>query len=150
MRLQRDSFSCGVAVIINAILCFGKIVSEKQVRKFSNTTKELGTDEKGILNALKHLGFRGEEYYLSKNWTEDALYEALSFGWPVIICVDNLDHWCCVIGHMANKYVVFDSLNSKSNKKENGTYVLTPNQLRKRWKSKDDGSYYAIVVKKSS
>mgnify|MGYP003428555599 CR=1 FL=1 len=149
MRYQKHPYSCGAAAVVNAVRCFGKRVAEMKVRSFSSTTKEDGTDEHGIIAALRGLGHDGESFSTgSKDAALDRLFVSLADGHPVIICTQNMQHWITVIGYIGVDsgnimYVVADPTNTQRNKEENGVHVLSPKLLKKSWQARD-GKYFGI------
>lgn len=148
MKLQGRHYSCGAAAVVNVIRCFGKKVSESKVRAFSSTTEEKGTDEHGIIAALRALGYDGETF------DEEDIDEAFSKlvlhsteGSPVIICTHDNQHWVTVIGHLntdPRRVIVFDPSDTKKNAAENGVYALSKKDLKKIWKSRE-GKFFGIV-----
>ncbi len=150
MRYQRDQYSCGAAAVVNAIRCFGKKVSEQSVRSFSSTTKEKGTDEHGIIAALRGLGFDGYAFEfdsVDRAQATEQLSAMLRRGEPAIICTQNFQHWVTVVGKLANdRYVIIDPSTSNENKRENGVNVLTKTSLIKTWQSRD-GKLFGVGCK---
>lgn len=150
MKFQKDSYSCGVFAVMNAAKCLGIDLKRRAITKYSKTSKENGTSEKGILRALDGNGMVGEEFSFSKNDKEMA-FEVLDNVLvgpcvnPVILSVDNDNHWCTLIGKLGNKYILFDSDRSKYNKEENGVHVLSVDELEGYWRSINN-KYYCIVV----
>lgn len=145
MRLQTDSYSCGVYAIINAARCLGIDLKRRNITKFSKTTKESGTSEKGIINALKYNNLLASPSILECELDAfKTLKSSLQQNKPAIISVDNDSHWCVVIGTLGEEYIIFDSDYSKNNKKENGIHILSSSKLNDRWANK--GKYYCIVV----
>lgn len=146
MKLQKDSYSCGVYAVMNAAKCLGVNLSRRDITKFSKTTREKGTSEKGILKALEKNNLIGEEFVFG--WKTNAIKfvnEIIGSGNPIILSVDNDNHWCTLIGTIGDKYILSDSENSKANKEQNGIYLLSENDLLNRWKN-EDSKYYCIVV----
>lgn len=151
MRYQKDPYSCGAAAVVNALRCFGKNVSERAVRAFSSTTPEKGTDEHGIIAALRGLGFNGEtmeKASFEEAWGE--LESNIDEGYPVILCTWSMQHWVTVVGRFGCdpgngiRLVIADPSNSDRNTTENGVKIVTKKQLKKSWRSRD-GKYYGIV-----
>lgn len=142
MKLQPDNYSCGVYSIINAASVLGCDIKKKDILKHSNTTKTNGTDEKGIINALKKLKFKVYEFHISFDAAIFCLKNLLHDGSPVIVYFDSEEHWCTMIGHIGDKFVLFDS----NNKINNGVTVLSSRQLKKLWLK--DGKCYGIAVSK--
>ena len=152
MKLQPDKFSCGVYAVMNAAICLGVRLTPKKVLKYSNTTKK-GTSEVGVKNALlgnklsyKEFTYKDSDLPLNKLKAIIELSSAIANGTPAILCVDKWDHWIVVVGKIGTNYVIFDSDSTRKNIKENGTYVLTIEELTKRWLFND--GYYGIVVSK--
>lgn len=150
MKFQKDSYSCGVYAVMNAAKCLGIDLKRRDITKYSNTTRENGTSEKGILAALDGNGMVGKEFTFSKHKSKDAfelLNQVLAGPCvnPVILCVDNDNHWCTLIGQIGNKYIIFDSDRSKYNKEENGIHVISEIELDNYWISQGS-KYYCIVV----
>lgn len=150
MKFQKDSYSCGVYAVMNAAKCFGIDLKRRDITKYSKTTRENGTSEKGILKALDGNGMVGEDFTFDKSEAQDAfelLDEVLAGPCvnPVILSVDNDNHWCTLIGKIGNKYILFDSDRSKYNKEENGIHVISQSELDNYWKSQRS-KYYCIIV----
>lgn len=128
-------WTCGPASVKNALMAFGTNVSEPSIRRVANTIKKEGTDEKGIIAAIRHYGFSATEWRSNKkNISWKWLHEQLQSGKVVIMCFDNWDHWVVALGSVGNTGVtIFDPSNYVYNKKENGTYVLNKKNLIYRW-----------------
>jgi ABC-type bacteriocin/lantibiotic exporter with double-glycine peptidase domain len=148
MNFQLRKGVCGPAAIVNSLRCFGVRVSQKRVIKLAGTDEDTGTDEYGILSALTALGFSGTPY-AGKTKTDALtwLTHALGSG-PVIICVNNWDHWVTVIAKSVDKYVVIDSSNTLHNKRENGVHVYSSRELVKKWFNTKEMCLYAIAIAK--
>ena len=109
------------------------------------------------MKALREWGFRAVEHHIdSKVEAWDWLHETLLEGKPVILCVENWEHWVVAFGSLGHLGVaIFDSNNFKNNKYENCTYVWDKKKLFYKWwntrKSIDDDTesrIYAISVSK--
>lgn len=150
MRFQADRYSCGVFAIMNALRAAGVKVSEKRVRAHSGTTEEHGTSEHGIRNALERIGWVGEDLVAdTKAKTFQALLSALDGGSPVILCVDDDQHWVAAVGRCGKNVIVHDSGRTKKNKAEHGSQVYTKKKLTERWENRK-GKLFGIVVKKKA
>src|SRR5690606_16743222 len=111
----------------------GYKVSEFKVRSFSNTTKD-GTNEQGIIEAIRCLGFSAVEFSTNRNneaW--GGLVEQMYVGRPVLFCVGNFEHWVAAIGVCGNRINVFDPSNFKKNIHENGTHSWSRRYLMRKW-----------------
>lgn len=150
MKLQRDSYSCGVYAIMNAAKCFGIDLKRRDITKYSKTSREKGTNEKGVIDALDGNGLHGEDFIFHKYERIEA-YELLDEVLagpginPIILSVDDDNHWVTLIGKLGSKYIIYDSDGSKWNREENGVQLLTTSELEERWRSKKH-TYYCIIV----
>ena len=149
MKFQQSTYTCGPASIRNALRALGKKVSELKVRQYSSTTKEDGTNPECMCNAIAGLGYVARDFstYNSAeaiNW----LTGALANSQPIILSVDDEEHWIVSIGRIGDRFILIDSTRTKANKAENGVHVVSKRQLLKRWKSKAK-EFYGIAVSKS-
>lgn len=145
MKYQTRPYSCGAAAVVNALRCFGKKVSEKQVMAHSFTTKD-GTDEHGIISALRHFGLDGEAFELAQSNVDINLLADSNWE-PNIICIQNLQHWVTVIGNTEAGLILVDPARTIKNKKENGVHIVPWKELKKTWLTRK-GMFYGITVKK--
>lgn len=94
MRLpkQRGKFDCGPACLLFYYKIKGEPKSRKQIIKACGTTKENGTDEFGILRALKKF---------------DGPRKAL-LPFATLLCVDKNQHWCVKVGELPTGHLIYD------------------------------------------
>jgi len=109
------------------------------------TTKD-GTDEYGIISALRGLGFEGEAFELAQTGVDINLLADSNWE-PVIICIQNLQHWVTVIGNVDAGLIIIDPARTINNKKEHGIHIVPWKELKKMWLTKK-GLYTGITVKK--
>lgn len=131
---------------MNALRCFGRRVAERRVRKSVGTTED-GTTEVGICGGLRELGFTANPFETTD--TQAAwgwIIEGLRTGKPVIVCVDNWQHWVTVIGQVGDRVIVCDPANTKKNEEENGIASMSKKDFLRRWKFWKEGYYYGIAV----
>ena len=151
MKYQRSTYSCGPASVVNAVRVFGQNVNEYTVRGYAGTDKH-GTDENGIMNALRELGYSASSYQTdSSNNAWQWLTGQLIHGSPVILCSEAWQHWVVIVGTLGDRVVLIDSSNTKRNRKENGVKILTKTQLIRTWhnaRKNIEGRLYAIAVGK--
>jgi len=149
MLLQPDNYSCGVAAVVNSLKCLGIEAKYRQVKKLAGTTKKNGTNEKGVEFALSCFGFKTkvlDSFY--KKESLEFVDSSIRQGYPVIICVENWNHWSTVIGKIGDSYVIFDSMKTKKNQKQNGSYVLSRQNLLKYWMNNKNKKYFALTPRK--
>ncbi|GEM_PF-2618977 len=149
---QPDTYSCGPTCIYNALYLLGNgKVSFEKIKLACGTRWWNGTDESGLRRALRRLGYEG----LEGQWSHRAdrkealawLREQHSQNHPVILCVDNFDHWVLAAGSTEKTIFVLDPYGSHKGATAS-SYSGTA--LAKRWwsvdKEKKGGCYYAMAV----
>lgn len=107
----------------------------KEVRRLWRRHCDAGTSEQGVVRALKFFSnLKVNEYGTNdKHHAWQWLHGSLIHGRVVILCARTWSHWVTVIGSLGDRVIVFDSMNTKSNKAEHGIHVLTKEQLIKQW-----------------
>ena len=65
-------------------------------------------------------------------------YYTAERGRPLILCVDNWEHWVACTGHLGTRFAVMDSADNRL------AIYYTGQELAERWLFK--GGYHAIVV----
>ena len=152
MKHQTKPWKCGPATVRNVLRAFGVKDSEDHLTYLCGTTKN-GTDEFGMMDAIKHHGFRVSEY--RSNSKKDAwlwLHGSLLHGEAVVLCTQAWEHWVVCVGSLGDRVVIIDSSNFKYNKAENGVHVWGKDWLMYQWwnarKSvpEEESRLYAISV----
>lgn len=107
MNLQPNPFSCGVLSVQNALEALGVTVSYEEVEEAAGT-KVWGTDARNVRRAVRRLGFK--PITVDKRTPKDAeasLFVLLAvLGCPVILAVDEDEHWVAAIGHLGRERVL--------------------------------------------
>lgn len=147
VRYQGESWSCGPASVVNACRSFGIKLDERRIRSLAGTSIR-GTDDFEMIAAIRALGLTA-----SPSHTRDAksawafLRSNLISGRPVILCINQWDHWVSAVGLIGNSIVLVDPARTVRNKAENGVSVLGRNKLLKRWRCKGEQiPFYGIAV----
>lgn len=102
MRLQDAPNTCGPTALSNALACHGLDIRPDAVGVLAKTDAT-GTEESGLATAMKTLGF--EPIQVDE---PAALYGFLAMGHPVVMCVDNAEHWVTAVGVLGGKVLVVD------------------------------------------
>ena len=127
MRLDPTSYSCGPCAISAALETLGKTASLDMLMDYAGTSVRSGTDEQGVMNALRTLGLTATPISRQHDSLWQLVLSALDSGAPVILCVDDHDHWVTAIGHIGGptggRVIVFDSENRSSNAAVCGVWV---------------------------
>ena len=150
MEPQQRRFSCGPSAVRAALYVLGHTISESSLRHWAGTTPE-GTDERGVMRAIHHYGHKTREYQeesikVSWNW----LKTTLSRGRPVLLCVDDWDHWVAAVGRFGGKVMIFDPARERGRKMYSGLRFYSEQELASRWRYTDKttgkSSDYAIAI----
>ena len=154
--IQPDDYSCGPTCVYNALLLLGNNGRTlNRIKRVCGTRPSTGTDENGLQKGLRQLGYEGIE----ANWGRRShgrkalawLREEHSVGHPVILCVDQFDHWILAAGSTARSYFILDP---RGNRQRATAASVSGTALLDRWwsydKVTDTGSYYAIAVQPRS
>lgn len=123
MKFQTRTYTCGPAAAVNALRLYGVQVPEAHVAKLAGTTSD-GTDERGLMRALRKLGCRPSAVCLTST-----VRKRIASGVPVIIHLDKELHWVVAIGCLGQNLIAFDSHRGKHNQEENGVRVIAPQEL---------------------
>jgi len=149
---QPDEYSCGPTCIYNALYLLGNAgVSFDKIKQACGTRWWNGTDESGLRRALRRLGYEGLEaqwpHRADRKLALEWLREQHSQNQPVIICVDNFDHWVLAAGSTEKMIIVLDPYGGHKGA-TTSTYSRTA--FAERWwsvdKEKKEGFYYAMAV----
>ena len=93
--IQLDDFSCGAQVTHAILRYFGR------ARSTSRTTRLLGTDDDGTSwTAMRRLFLaRGLTAKARRDARKRDIKTAIDAGAPVVVSVDDEEHWACVFGY---------------------------------------------------
>ena len=126
---------CGPAAIQNALRLLGKPVGQKRIADLAGTTDE-GTDDEDLIRAIGLLGFRPDVF--STDDKREAwiwLREWPAKGVPLIICVDQWDHWITIVGRSGDRVVIQDPEKAPYNTSQNGTWTPKVESILRRWRA---------------
>lgn len=146
MRAQQRPYSCGIASIQNALECLGVKCTQGEIRKRCHCDPDHGTGELEVIRALLSYKAQVDEWANrnkldSMRWLQQHLWDV----GPVILCVDEWEHWVTAIGILSQTtFLVFDPARGA------GLKVYSWDGLATRWRlgPKHSGpSYYGIGVK---
>lgn len=137
-QLQRKPHWCGPASIQAALEVLDIYTTQAAIAKRIDCGWDYGSDEQEIMRGIMSFGV---------GCTPHTFYgvDHLEGLGPLIICVDNYEHWCCWLGQVVNKNIVFDPANTKEGRKRNGMRYYTDDALKTRWRS-DEGIFYGIEL----
>lgn len=122
--IQRDSYSCGVHSVKSIIRYCDKSYSLKFIKRLLNTTVEKGTNQTSIENFFRKIGIR---YKINTSASLKNIEEELVQMRPVLITVDDCEHWVVIYGYTNSYFYVLDSANYICNKR------ILKKRLNKWW-----------------
>lgn len=139
MRFQSREYTCGPVCLQNALRAIGVRVGEKRLAAMCGCCAE-GTDEANLVGAIEALGLTPAVISTSNvGEARRQLRDALLGGAPVLLCVDEWNHWITVIGVLGAagdwRAVVIDSSRVTYNRAENGVHVVRASRLLRRWRA---------------
>ena len=144
MILQSDQFSCGAASLVNALRAIGQSLNIKAAARLAGTHPVNGTTDAGLLRALRNLGFHPQQLSVLDDFHQAiaALRGRLMMGDPVLLSVDNDEHWVVAIGIIGQRVIVVDSASGDL------TLVVDASTLKSRWMihHKSHDFYTGIVI----
>ena len=129
---QPDSYRCGPFALKYALVMLGIFKHENQISHIAGSTWWAGTDEIGLSRAAKRFSVRLK--YLQSSNPNDArrmINEELKKNRPLLLCVQNWEHWCTVVSYKKGEYVVVDSEYDKV------ILVRSYDKLLRNWRCKD-------------
>ncbi len=133
--VQLDSYSCGAQCVYMILNYFNTDKTLNEIKESLNTTETNGTDTKQILNYLINNGLDVQIY---EKVTISSIQESISNGYPILITIDEGDHWIVVYGYSDDGIFVLNSSRSRFlNQWGYGEFI-------KRW----DENWIAVVKEK--
>lgn len=110
VRLQPNSWFCGPASLRHVILAYGKRADVRRLAKLARTTKRKGTSDNGMRRALGKLGYRAFwNCFPTAPLAKEAMRNYLHAGYPILACVDRMEHWIVAIHATARHITICDS-----------------------------------------
>jgi ABC-type bacteriocin/lantibiotic exporter with double-glycine peptidase domain len=104
--LQLDNYSCGLQSAYVILRYFGKVDSVDDVKYDGRLNIQKGIDTDYLLKILKTNGLVAN---INENATIDDITDALVEGNPILISIDNDEHWIVVYGFSEDRIFVLDS-----------------------------------------
>ena len=107
---QPNSWQCGPFALKHALLVYGRVTHEDDLARLAGSTESVGTDERGLARALEAHG--GTLKIIRRRTRLGARRELTSWlrrGVPVLLCVDQWDHWITAVADLGPRVALFDS-----------------------------------------
>lgn len=153
MHFQLRESWCAPACVQNALERYGSRVGQKRIATLMGD--EHGTRGSDAPDILWALDFLKVPYRVYEGYHKGAARSWLTRSagvWPLILCVDDFDHWVLVAGGVGDRLYLFDSdTDVPSNVRAMGQHTLRPKTIVRRWRASRDSAdneapYYAIAV----
>ncbi len=103
--MQLDRYSCGAQCAFMILQYFGKDDSIDNVKKELNVSKTDGVDTEPILDLFKK---KGLNVRVNENAKLNDIRNAIDNNWPMLISINDGDHWVVVYGYSENFIWVLD------------------------------------------
>jgi hypothetical protein len=130
---QPNDWTCGPFALKHALVTIGRLADEQVIASIANPHWWAGTNEVKLARAARHFDC---ELPMVRRTDEDrarrALVRYVDQQLPVIICVDQWDHWITVVRHENARFVLLDS------RYEPVVQVTDWPRLRQRWRYIDE------------
>lgn len=107
---QPNNWQCGPFALKHALLALGVFAHEDELAAIAGSSPATGTDEVGLGRAAS--AYRTELRVVRRRTAPAArgvLSRWLRRGVPVLLCVDQWDHWVTAVGHDEKEIVLLDS-----------------------------------------
>lgn len=151
LALQKEDYSCGAVSLKNAAALLGVAApTEGEAIRLTRTTKKDGTDEDKLKAAARKLGLKVRDRTWGSEGDIDAAWAwvvaELRRGRPVILCVDDFEHWVLATGVKAGRVLVHDPA-VKEQELPIEAYSM-PELKQRLWLDDGQGGsqYYALSV----
>ncbi len=108
--IQLDAYSCGAQCVYMILNYYNKDKTLNEIKESLNTTETDGTDTKQLLNYLVKNGL---DVQINEKSTISFIQAAIGNGHPLLITVDDGDHWAVVYGYSDDGIFVLDSSRSR-------------------------------------
>lgn len=144
MRLQDSQANCGSTAVKNALCALGIDRSTEECELLCGTTATQGTPPHRMIKGLESI-HELDVQVIHESREEIALLllrEALRDGRPVILLVDNAEHWISAIGLLGERIDIADGADNEL------VTTNTPMGLAVRWLNKYSKRkpYYGIRI----
>lgn len=107
---QPTSWQCGPFALKHGLLAVGVFAHEDELTRIAGSSEAGGTDDVQLARAARAFGCRLLLIRRrSARAARRALVDQLATGVPVLLCLDQWEHWVTVVAEEAGECVLFDS-----------------------------------------
>lgn len=104
--IQLDRYSCAAQAVKSILDFYSKSLSAPEIIGLLGTDSKEGTDTDPILNLFRQLGF---DFTIEENADLSAIRKYLTKGIPLLITVNDWEHWVVIYGISNDKVFLIDS-----------------------------------------
>jgi hypothetical protein len=125
---QPNDWTCGPFALKHALVAIGQLTDENAISRIVEPHWWAGADEVKLARAARH--FDCDLPFIRKTTEERAhqsLVRHLNQHLPVLLCVDEWEHWITVVSHESERFVLVDS------RREPVLHVMDWPKLRNWW-----------------
>jgi hypothetical protein len=130
---QPNDWTCGPFALKHALVTIGQLADEQSIAGVAHPHWWAGTNEVKLARAARHVDC---DLPMVRRTDADrargALVRYVGQELPVIMCVDQWDHWITVVRHEDDRFVLLDS------RREPVVQVMDWPRLRHRWQYVDE------------
>ncbi|HEU5261934.1 MAG TPA: hypothetical protein VFU41_11000 [Gemmatimonadales bacterium] len=131
---QPNSWTCGPFALKHALLAFGVFAREDDLARVAGSTEQHGTDEPGLRRAARAHGVELRvQRELEPRAADRELRAWLDRGMPVLLCLDQWEHWVTAVAMDGEHVILFDSKYDAPLRAEPWEPVLTRLACRRRY-----------------
>jgi hypothetical protein len=107
---QPNSWQCGPFALKHALLALGIFAHEDELTRLAGSTEVRGTNERQLGRAARLFGARLlMERRKDPGAAQASLQARLAHGHPVLLCIDQWEHWVTAVAADGREVVIFDS-----------------------------------------
>lgn len=131
---QPNAWTCGPFALKHGLLALGVFAREDELARAAGSTETLGTDETGLRRAAR---LHGTELRLVRDTRPEGV-RAILARWlarrvPVLLCIDQWEHWITAVAADDAHVVVFDSKYDTPLRREPWEALLERLACRRAW-----------------
>lgn len=107
---QPNSWTCGPFSLKHGLLALGVFARADALTSAAGSTEQYGTDEPGLRRAARlHGAELGAERWTNPHTAQRATLAWLDRRVPVLLCLDQWEHWVTAVAADAEHVILFDS-----------------------------------------
>jgi len=131
---QPNSWTCGPFALKHALLALGVFAREDELARVAGSTQQHGTDEPGLRRAARAHGVELRvQREREPRAADQGLRAWLGRGVPVLLCLDQWEHWVTAVAADGEHVIMFDSKYDAPLRAEPWEPLLTRLACRRRY-----------------